>query len=116
VANSFVMVVFLSGLVVIILMRTVKKDYARYAAGEGDMESLERDLSEETGWKLVHGAQGAAVFGGQVGAEGGGVGQPGVAGARPQPEPGWKLVRRAPAAGVKRGRGRAAAGSWRVVG
>lgn len=54
-ANSFVMVVFLAGLVVIILMRTVRKDYARYAIAEGDLESLERDLNEETGWKLVHG-------------------------------------------------------------
>jgi transmembrane 9 superfamily protein 3 len=27
----------------------------RYAKEDGDMESLERDLNEETGWKLVHG-------------------------------------------------------------
>jgi hypothetical protein len=27
----------------------------RYAKDDGDMESLERDLNEETGWKLVHG-------------------------------------------------------------
>lgn len=53
--NSFMMVMFLVGLVTIILMRTLRKDYARYAKEDGDLESLERDLSEETGWKLVHG-------------------------------------------------------------
>jgi len=31
------------------------QDYARYASADGDLESLEHDLSEETGWKLVHG-------------------------------------------------------------
>lgn len=54
--NSFMMVMFLTGLVSIILMRTLRKDYARYAkTKEDDMESLEQDLSEESGWKLVHG-------------------------------------------------------------
>ncbi|WIA19220.1 hypothetical protein OEZ85_003860 [Tetradesmus obliquus] len=53
--NSFMMVMFLTGLVAIILMRTLRKDYARYAKEDGDLESLERDLNEETGWKLVHG-------------------------------------------------------------
>jgi hypothetical protein len=27
----------------------------RYAKEDGDLENLERDLNEETGWKLVHG-------------------------------------------------------------
>ncbi|KAI8467088.1 MAG: hypothetical protein J3K34DRAFT_524003 [Monoraphidium minutum] len=53
--NSFMMVMFLTGLVTIILMRTLKRDYARYAREDGDLEALERDLAEETGWKLVHG-------------------------------------------------------------
>mmetsp|Transcript_26103 Transcript_26103/g.57030 ORF Transcript_26103/g.57030 Transcript_26103/m.57030 type:complete len:589 (-) Transcript_26103:1092-2858(-) len=53
--NSFMMVMFLTGLVAIILMRTLRKDYARYAKSDDDMESLERDLNEESGWKLVHG-------------------------------------------------------------
>eukprot|EP00798_Chlamydomonas_sp_ICE-L_P018867 gene18867-25423_t len=53
--NSFIMVIFLTGLVAIILMRTLRKDYARYAKTEDDLESLERDLSEESGWKLVYG-------------------------------------------------------------
>ncbi|GLI65979.1 hypothetical protein VaNZ11_009666 [Volvox africanus] len=56
--NSFMMVLFLTGLVAIILMRTLRKDYARYARSAADAldaESLERDFSEESGWKLVHG-------------------------------------------------------------
>ncbi|GAX72801.1 hypothetical protein CEUSTIGMA_g256.t1 [Chlamydomonas eustigma] len=53
--NSFMMVIFLTGLVAIILMRTLRKDYARYAKSDDDMESLDRDLTEESGWKLVHG-------------------------------------------------------------
>lgn len=51
--NSFMMVIFLTGLVSMILMRTLKKDYAKYAKEDDDLESLERDISEESGWKLV---------------------------------------------------------------
>ena len=47
------MVIFLTGLVSMILMRTLKKDYAKYAKEDDDLESLERDISEESGWKLV---------------------------------------------------------------
>lgn len=54
--NSFMMVVFLLGLVSMILLRTLRKDYARYTVKDReDLESLERDMNEETGWKLVHG-------------------------------------------------------------
>ena len=53
--NSFMMVIFLTGLVSMILMRTLKNDYAKYAKEEDDLETLERDVSEESGWKLVHG-------------------------------------------------------------
>ncbi|KAJ9505654.1 hypothetical protein QJQ45_022958 [Haematococcus lacustris] len=54
--NSFMMVLFLTGLVAIILMRTLRKDYARYAQpSDVDLEALERDLAEESGWKMVHG-------------------------------------------------------------
>lgn len=55
--NAFMMVLFLAGLVAMILARTLRRDYARYAR-EGpleDLEALERDLAEESGWKLVHG-------------------------------------------------------------
>ncbi|GFH10849.1 transmembrane 9 superfamily member, partial [Haematococcus lacustris] len=52
--NSFMMVLFLTGLVAIILMRTLRKDYARYAQpSDGDLEALERDLAEESGWKML---------------------------------------------------------------
>ncbi len=36
-----------------ILMRTLRKDYARY--NEKDIDDLERDLGDEYGWKQVHG-------------------------------------------------------------
>mmetsp|Transcript_4911 Transcript_4911/g.12364 ORF Transcript_4911/g.12364 Transcript_4911/m.12364 type:complete len:605 (+) Transcript_4911:199-2013(+) len=52
--NSFMMVIFLVGLVSMILLRTLRKDYARYAK-EDELDSLERDMSDEYGWKLVHG-------------------------------------------------------------
>jgi transmembrane 9 superfamily member 3 len=52
--NSFMMVIFLVGLVSMILMRTLRKDYARYSKEE-DMDDLERDLGDEYGWKQVHG-------------------------------------------------------------
>jgi hypothetical protein len=48
------MVIFLTGLVSMILLRTLRRDYARYTARDtDDLESLERDMSEESGWKLV---------------------------------------------------------------
>lgn len=53
--NSFMMVIFLTGLVSMILMRTLRNDYAKYAREDDDLESLERDVGEESGWKLVHG-------------------------------------------------------------
>jgi transmembrane 9 superfamily protein 3 len=49
------MVIFLTGLVSMILMRTLRNDYAKYARDDDDLETLERDVSEESGWKLVHG-------------------------------------------------------------
>ncbi|CAN4097995.1 unnamed protein product [Withania somnifera] len=55
VVNSIMMVIFLTGLVSMILMRTLRNDYAKYARENEDMETLERDVIEESGWKLVHG-------------------------------------------------------------
>eukprot|EP00039_Didymoeca_costata_P000569 m.46252 g.46252 ORF g.46252 m.46252 type:complete len:596 (+) comp10350_c0_seq2:1624-3411(+) len=52
--NSFMMVLFLVGLVSMILMRTLRKDYARYSR-EQDLDDMERDLGDEYGWKQVHG-------------------------------------------------------------
>ncbi|KAG0448005.1 hypothetical protein HPP92_028061, partial [Vanilla planifolia] len=53
--NSFMMVIFLTGLVSMILMRTLRNDYAKYAREDDDLDNLERDVNEESGWKLVHG-------------------------------------------------------------
>jgi len=52
--NSFMMVIFLIGLVTMILMRTLRKDYARYSKDE-DLDDMEKDLGDEYGWKQVHG-------------------------------------------------------------
>lgn len=51
--NSFMMVVFLCGLVALILMRTLRNDYAKYMHEEDDLE--DKGIGEESGWKLVHG-------------------------------------------------------------
>jgi len=53
--NSFMMVIFLVGLVTMILMRTLRKDYARYAKDDEMDDDMERDLGDEYGWKQVHG-------------------------------------------------------------
>ncbi|XP_050438800.1 transmembrane 9 superfamily member 2 [Adelges cooleyi] len=48
--NSLMIVVFLSGMVAMIILRTLHKDIARYnQIDAGD------DIKEEFGWKLVHG-------------------------------------------------------------
>jgi len=53
--NSFMMVIFLCGLVGLILMRTLHNDFARYAKEEDlDVEGLS-GLGEDSGWKQVHG-------------------------------------------------------------
>ena len=62
--NSFMMVLFLMGLVLLILLRTLKKDYARYGLvhdlEDGDVdddekEALHHEKVEDAGWKQVHG-------------------------------------------------------------
>ena len=52
--NSFMMVIFLTGIVSLILMRTLRKDYAKYARESGDLDDLDQEL-DESGWKQVHG-------------------------------------------------------------
>jgi len=52
--NSFMMVIFLTGIVSLILMRTLRKDYAKYAREAGDLDDLDQEL-DESGWKQVHG-------------------------------------------------------------
>lgn len=48
--NSFMMVIFLTGIVTLILMRTLRKDYAKYARESGDLDDLDQEL-DESGWK-----------------------------------------------------------------
>lgn len=48
--NSLMIVVFLSGMVAMIMLRTLHRDISRY----NDLETAE-EAAEETGWKLVHG-------------------------------------------------------------
>ena len=53
--NSFMMVIFLCGLVALILLRTLRNDFARYAKKEElDMEGLQ-SMGEDSGWKQVQG-------------------------------------------------------------
>ncbi len=52
--NSSMLVVFLCGLVAIILMRTLKADFARFSVEESDDLDLEH-VVDESGWKHVHG-------------------------------------------------------------
>ena len=53
--NSFMMVIFLVGLVFMILMRTLSRDYLRYTKDLDDDLEGSLDAEEESGWKLVHG-------------------------------------------------------------
>ncbi|KAL7465126.1 hypothetical protein ACHAXS_005457 [Conticribra weissflogii] len=50
IVNSLMIVVFLTGAVATIMIRTLKRDIAGY----NEMQTLE-EAQEETGWKLVHG-------------------------------------------------------------
>ncbi|XP_073978819.1 transmembrane 9 superfamily protein member 3 [Rhodnius prolixus] len=70
--NSFMMVIFLVGLVSMILMRTLRKDYARYSKDD-ELDDMEKDLGDEYGWKQVHGdvfrpASNAMIFSAMIGA------------------------------------------------
>jgi len=49
--NSIVVVFFLSGIITMIIIRTLRRDIAKYNMAD---EELEESI-EETGWKLVHG-------------------------------------------------------------
>lgn len=54
--NSFMMVIFLCGLVSLILLRTLRNDFARYAKeNDVDMENGLQQMGEDSGWKQVHG-------------------------------------------------------------
>lgn len=52
--NSFMMVVFMCGIVALILVRTLRNDFAKYAKEDDlDVEGLQG--VEDSGWKQVHG-------------------------------------------------------------
>jgi len=46
------MVVFLTGIVSLILLRTLRKDYAKYSRDAADLDDLDAEL-DESGWKQV---------------------------------------------------------------
>ncbi|KAI5797600.1 hypothetical protein EDC01DRAFT_704540 [Geopyxis carbonaria] len=48
--NSAIIVVFLTGMVVMVLLRALRKDIARY-----NQLDLNEDVQDDSGWKLVHG-------------------------------------------------------------
>merc|ERR1712190_609009 len=48
--NSLMIMIFLSGMVAMILLRTLHRDITKY----NELASAE-EAAEETGWKLVHG-------------------------------------------------------------
>ncbi|KAG2172675.1 hypothetical protein INT43_000022, partial [Umbelopsis isabellina] len=52
--SSFMMVLFLTGLVAVILLRTIKRDYARYDKEDG-LGDFDRDIGDDYGWKQLHG-------------------------------------------------------------
>ena len=54
--NSLLVVLLLTGLIALVLVRTLHKDIAKYNSIVMDEESSALDdMSEEAGWKLVHG-------------------------------------------------------------
>lgn len=56
--NSFFVVLFLVSLVAVILIRTLRADYARYLREdeeEGGSGPLEKGLGDDSGWKQIHG-------------------------------------------------------------
>ena len=52
--NSIMMVIFLCGLVALILLRTLRNDFARYAKEE-DIELDGMQGIDDSGWKQIHG-------------------------------------------------------------
>lgn len=50
--NSFMIVVFLAGLVTLIMMRTLKLDYIRYSQNIAEIGTAQND---DSGWKRIHG-------------------------------------------------------------
>ena len=56
--NSFMMVIFLCGLVALILVRTLRNDYAKYARDDDLLDGPSKsstNFGDDSGWKQVHG-------------------------------------------------------------
>jgi len=58
--NSFMMVIFLCGLVALILMKTLNKDYQRYLASDQQHDEMNALIEldkviDESGWKQIRG-------------------------------------------------------------
>ncbi|CAM9191005.1 unnamed protein product [Ectocarpus sp. 8 AP-2014] len=53
--NSLMMVIFLCGLVALILVKTLKNDFAKYTPDDDDLEGPDAGIGEDSGWKQVHG-------------------------------------------------------------
>jgi transmembrane 9 superfamily protein 3 len=55
--NAFMTVLFLAGMVLTILSRTLRSDYARFAKREEELDALgpNAEWSDESGWKQLHG-------------------------------------------------------------
>merc|ERR1719424_2555056 len=53
--NSLVIVLFLSGMVAMILLRTLHRDISKYNESFNIAEMTAEEAAEESGWKLVHG-------------------------------------------------------------
>lgn len=47
------MVLFLCGLVALILVRTIKNDYAKYMRDDDDLDAMDRAAGDDSGWKMV---------------------------------------------------------------
>ena len=53
--NAFMMVLFLCGVVAVILVRTLKRDYAKYNLDASELGAFGVSSVDDSGWKQVHG-------------------------------------------------------------
>ena len=53
--NAFMMVLFLCGVVAVILVRTLKRDYAKYNLEASELGAFGVSSVDDSGWKQVHG-------------------------------------------------------------
>jgi transmembrane 9 superfamily protein 3 len=53
--NAFMMVLFLCGVVAVILIRTLKRDYAKYNLDDSELGALGIAAVDDSGWKQING-------------------------------------------------------------